>query len=728
VLAEHVVSRSRSGRALPRWLVYAMLLGAYLTLRGYHSFDGDQAYRLPLLLHRQDPRLYAGDPFVAAFANFNPHRGSILLLDLATRPLGLSGGLFALFVLTFAATCTGIDRLARGVWNESGPNVGLLAIALALVAKAGNIGTNHLFEAMVLDRLIALALGWVALAAVTLNPDSGRWPAMAAIALACVVHPSAGLQLAIFLGASCVMWACVRRWTEVSVQTAASAAAGLGIAAVPGLLVNLSPGRSLVGAMPRDTFWQLSIELQNPQHMLPHLWRMPQWLAFASYLGLAALAFAGMPREHVSGRDRESMNARSPLCPPARLRLAIALVLLLAGLAAAWFCIEVRHHLGVTVFQPFRMATVARGMVIVMLSGYLLLLWRSGGWLGRLRAVVIAVALAGDWLLVEVTAAELAVAAWVGLRTRLRLPASWRHADAAIFLAMLARGLNFLGHHDTERGHIPLLGSMSIGLVAGFIGRRRHGGNIGDLPARERWQTDPVPMSEEPRNTRVSRPSVEGDPDQGSGRHRLERPWRPTRGQLGGAIALVWAVPLLALLVCALPADHPAAHSPLAQSLIHRCRFAEVPADDIERLALWCRGHTPEAAHFVGPPGPKTFRLWSRRSLAFNRAASPYHGSGLADWFGRFQDHVDFHGAPAEFVAAYVNNRHGFESRYDALGDEKRAALAIRQGASHVVAAAPRDGASARNLGNGGGPLELLHVEGQYAVYRVRPQALVQRH
>ena len=34
------------------------------------------------------------------------------------------------------------------------------------MARAGNIGTNHLFEAMVLDRLMALSLGWLALAAV----------------------------------------------------------------------------------------------------------------------------------------------------------------------------------------------------------------------------------------------------------------------------------------------------------------------------------------------------------------------------------------------------------------------------------------------------------------------------------------------------------------------------------------------------------------------------------
>ena len=45
---------SRNRQCLGYWLI----LGAYLTLRGYHSLDGDQAYRLPLLLHAQDASIF----------------------------------------------------------------------------------------------------------------------------------------------------------------------------------------------------------------------------------------------------------------------------------------------------------------------------------------------------------------------------------------------------------------------------------------------------------------------------------------------------------------------------------------------------------------------------------------------------------------------------------------------------------------------------------------------
>jgi hypothetical protein len=162
------------------------------------------------------------------------------------------------------------------------------------------------------------------------------------------------------------------------------------------------------------------------------------------------------------------------------------------------------------------------------------------------------------------------------------------------------------------------------------------------------------------------------------------------------------------------------------RGLVNHCRFGPFPLDDIERLALWCRDHTSPSSRFIGPPGPKTFRLWSRRTLAFNRSGSPYHGAGLADWFARFVDHVDYHGPPEAFVRAYVGHRHEFEARYDSLSDSQRAALAIRQGAGYVIAEAPKEAAD-RRARSTASPLELLHVEGRYAVYRVDAEAVVQR-
>ncbi len=269
--------------APPRWAVYLLIFGLYLTFCGYRSREGDQAYRLPLLLHRQAPALYADDPFVRSFDAFNPHRGYLALLDAASRSLGLSAGLAALFGLTFAMTCLGLDRLARVAWPEAGPRVGVVAVGLVLTAKAGNIGTNHLFEAMLLDRLIGFALGWLALSLVVDRPGQGWWIAPLAIGLATLIHPSVGLQLAMLLGAAWLGWSLWPGGTGVNGKLAARAVGALALAMVPGLVLPLGQGaRHLKGLTPEE-FWLLSVELQSPQHMLPHLWRWSQWLAWGCY-------------------------------------------------------------------------------------------------------------------------------------------------------------------------------------------------------------------------------------------------------------------------------------------------------------------------------------------------------------------------------------------------------------------------------------------------------------
>ncbi|MBX6315764.1 MAG: hypothetical protein IRY99_23040, partial [Isosphaeraceae bacterium] len=195
---------------------------------------------------------------------------------------------------------------------------------------------------------------------------------------------------------------------------------------------------------------------------------------------------------------------------------------------------------------------------------------------------------------------------------------------------------------------------------------------------------------------------------------RRGRAWTWSRRRLAAAVALSWLVPGAALVANGLAASGGRRLEPITRPLIAHCRFAAVPIDDVERLAAWCREHTPPSARFIGPPGPKTFRLWSLRPVAFNRAASPYHAAGLADWAARFRDHVGFRGSTAAFARAYLADRHRLERRYQEMTDTERAALARRQGATHILAARPADGARPS------GPLELLRAEGRYAVYRLK--------
>lgn len=621
-----------------RWVLF-VLLGAFLTLRGYHALDGDQAYRLPVYLHGLDPSLYRDDPFVRSFEAFNPHRGSFLLIGLAAWPFGLSAGLGLLFVLTFLAAAAGTDRLARVVWSDAGGWVGLLAFGLVLSAQAGNVGTNHLFEPTFLDRQLAFALGWLAIAAAVASP-SDPWRPAWPLGLAALVHPTVGLQLAALLGAGRLSWLLLLPDPPASTRATVMALAVSGLCLLPGLSINLVHSGALLDGVPVETFRRLALEVQGPQHMLPHLWRRPQWVAWFCYPALAALAV-------VTSRRLDPVRPSG-----ARSRLLALIAVGLIGLGLAWFGIERLGHLRLTLFQPFRMATIMRGLCLVVLADHLSRLWRQGGAVDRTRVVLVVVGLTGDRMLAAVTPFECLQSAADGLAEGGRGRAVVR---AAAWVG-LGLAIGYLARHDTESGHVPLLVAAVLGLTLFEW-------------LRGRW------------------------PGWSAGRRiRLA--------------AMAWAVPALALVVAVAPGIAPAGPR---EAIARRCRFGEVPVDDLERLALWCREHTPPSARFVGPPGPKTFRLWSRRWLAFNRAASPYTAAGLADWADRFQRHVGHEGTLEGFIQAYHDRRHDLEKGYDRLGGDALAALAEGQGADHLVV---------RQRGPRLGPLELVHAEGQWGVYR----------
>ncbi|WP_165063776.1 DUF6798 domain-containing protein [Paludisphaera rhizosphaerae] len=639
-----------AGDGRPRWASWRyvlLILGFYLTFKGYHSLDGDQAHRLPLLLNSLDPRVFADDPFVRAFDEFNPHRGSIQLLGAFARIVGLPTTLAVFFALTFALTVRGVHRLAEVFWP--GRNAGWVAVFFFLAAKAGNIGTNHLFEAMLLDRLMALALGWIATAAIIEDPRRGWWVSALALSGAAWVHPSLGLQLALVFSGAWFAWALLPQETGVRWPLTIRAIATMALAIAPGLVDNLAPFGDLSEGLAPETYRLLTAELQSPQHMLPHLWREPQWLAAGAYLVLASLALAGSRRE-----------AKEPpaACQAPRWRLSLLLLAVLVWLGASWFLVEVVEHLGATVFQPFRIATLGRGVCLVLASGHVVALWGRGGLIDRMRAASILAGCMSDWLFAVTAAIEVVMTLADHAGERIRTTA---------FVGLLLWAGLFLARHDTEGGHRTLAAAVGVGLVASLTSR--------------------VPIA-----------------------------WTSRRLRL--AYAAAWTLPLAAIAVGTLPEGSSLAESKAVRELLARCRFAPRPINDVERLAVWCREHTPESGRFVGPPGPKGFRLWSHRSWAFSRAGSPYHARGLRDWYERFRQHVDFDGPPEALVQAYLDGRHRLESRYDAMTDDQLASLAARQGAEFVVARADRPDQGT------GSTLERLHEQGEYAVYRVRPEAL----
>ena len=240
----------------------------------------------------------------------------------------------------------------------------------------------------------------------------------------------------------------------------------LAIAVIPGLAINLPQATTLRGELPAPFFWILSVELQNPQHMLPHLWRMPQWLSWFSYLSLAVLPLvSSRPRPTDEPKPPAGIEELGAESAGSRGRLAIMMVVIAIGLTAAWSAIELMHNIRATVFQPFRMSTVIRGIALVFISGRLVRLWRAGRRLDRTRATVLATAFLGDWLLVVATIAELVVSTFEAIRLKAGHVFLLRAAPAVAYIATIGLGLYFLAHHDTESGHIPLLIAIALGLA-----------------------------------------------------------------------------------------------------------------------------------------------------------------------------------------------------------------------------------------------------------------------
>lgn len=627
------------------WLALLAALGLYLTLAGYRSFEGDQAYRLPLLLRAQNPALFVDDPFVRSFDEFNPHRGALALVGWVSALVGLPAALFVLFAATFLVTAFAVRRLAVAVWPEAA--VGTVAVGLFLMTKAGNIGTNHVFEPILLDRLMALALGWMALGDLLEGRPRAVWTIAIWVVAAQAIHPSLGLQIGALAAASWLVLGALRRLTGVPWRNGILGATAVFLGLLPSLAMLKSQSDALFDGLDRDTFLTLSAWIQSPQHMLPHLWRMSQWLAFGCFPVLGVLAIVSDRRAR-----RGMFTSESVSVGPGR-RLVVVLGVCFAMLAAAAMAIEGLHDARATLFQPFRLATLARGLCVILLAGHVLELWRRGGAWGQIRALLLGLGLMGDWTLVVVSSVELGTAL---------LERRWPRAAVAVGVTGLVAGSWFLARHDTESGQWRILAGVVVGLTAGA------------------WW-----------------PWVCGIP------------W--TRARRLRVLAIGWLVPLAALGAGLLGDEMRSGQGPGAW-LASRWRIVPRPEDEMERLALWCREHTPVDARFIGPPGPKTFRLWAERSLAFNRAGSPYHARGLSDWFGRFRDHVAFDGDTASFIRAYLAGRHDVEARYDALSSAELHDLALRQSAGYVIA-------RPRQLPSDDDRFALLHAAGSYSVFRV---------
>ncbi|MBI1323936.1 hypothetical protein GC170_12235 [bacterium] len=603
----------------------ATAVGAVVTLGGYQSRVVDQCYRLPIVARMNDQALYTADSFVRAFDTFNPHWGYGWLLNSLSAIIGLSAALFGLYVATLALTLASLWRIRRAFAPALPPWSDWLVVAVFVLCRAGNIGTNHLWEDHLLDRQIGYALLWFALAEWLGGERRRAWSIPLAIGLTAIAHPGLGvLAAALWAGVFIAGLAIGETHKRETIRFIVI----LALAMVPWAVAYLPQSKVLAEGVDPAFFWSLATELQGPQHMRPVHWRESQWWAAFAILAAGLCGLALNRREF----DRAAV-----------IRASLWAVPIVFGLALATVLVEIAHSLPVAMAQPFRLATPLRGLCLILLIPHLTGLIRFGGVTGAARAGALILCLRGDRSFEAAVAVELALigSSWIFCQfTNLERKPGYDLAALAI-AGILASW--WLIRNDTADGEVLLIGGYLTGAAFALIVPR-----IG--------------------------PRIEMRFSSGPTGDRNARAWR--------ICAYAWAIPLASAI--AGTAD-PAGDSSICRTLAGRWRIQEIPTSDVERLAVAAREILPADALVLAPPRDKAFRHWSRRSVVVNVAGSPYQAKALADWAERLRIVAGEPADLADFARHWPENRVAWETHYEKAPATQLDAWATRFGATAIV-------------------------------------------
>ncbi len=239
-----------------------------LNVGGYRYGVSDQAFYVPVVLQRLDPRLFPYDaPLLDAqnqlFA-FDNWLAPLLVLTGVSLPIAFLVSYFVGVSVVYAAAVS-IGRSLYSTWW----GVGAFVAALAIRHRIPDTAVNT-FEPYLHPRQLAFAAGLVA-AAIFLR---GRtWVAFAAVAAAFLLHPTTGFWFAVLIGIAALA-------ADREARPQVLALAG-GIAAAGAVLL-ASTFRDQLVVM--DATW--SAVLQSKDYLLATQWPLSTWFV---NLGFAAI-------------------------------------------------------------------------------------------------------------------------------------------------------------------------------------------------------------------------------------------------------------------------------------------------------------------------------------------------------------------------------------------------------------------------------------------------------
>lgn len=625
---------------LGRWLRILIATGVILTLGGYESRVIDQCYRLPILEKRLDPSSFPMDPFVDSFKDFNPHQVYVELISMGAKTVGLSLTLFLLHIVTVAFCISAIWRIRKSLWPELPEWSDWLLVSMFALLKAGNLGTNHLWEDHLLDRQIGFTLGWLALAEFLDSGTRKTWTIPILIGSMALIHPGLGvLTSTLWLGIFLIVFGI----GMVRLNTFAQFSVSLIAAMIPWAVIYLPQASVMKLGVGKSEFWALATELQGPQHMRPIFWRESQWLS-AGILVVMALVSVKLYR---SKYNLESLK-----------KIAIWSSLILFGLLLAVPLIEIFHVLDVALAQPFRLATPLRGVCLIALLPHLIRLIQRQTLIGMARALGLLFSMRSDWGFVVASTVELpmiatdfSIASVVSKTVRIRF--QW-----LLFLATGFYGIFWLMKHDPAESESLLIGGYITGFAIALVIRK--------IQTRFGWNASDFEFNQTP-------------------------------GRASRLVIYSWALPVIAL-ICGF--CDPTGEFRLTRISSSKWRVAEIPISDSEKMGVWARWNIPEDAMVLIPPRDKSFRYWSRRSVVCNVAGSPYQAKSLKEWAIRLKKLAGKSDLSLmEFVRQWPEKRVEFEMGFERLSPDGWSALADEFEADTLMVPATEQGKRLEKMG-----------------------------
>ncbi len=365
------------------FLVVLTLVALAILQNGYVSLRFDHVVQLPYLLMDWEPGLFARDWYLQSDPHDRIRYFHLLLIRIAAIPLGLEGGILALYLLFTGATFACWLAISKRLFGSAAQ--GVVVAVLAIFFNGWELGANHLVETIFIPRMEAYTLCYVGLVLVL-----SRRPSLAGLAFAAggLFQPAVPLQFA----------AVIALWILVAGERPRMPAflrfsAAYWIVSLPWMLFlrgtvvgesNLTPEEIV-----RIFAW-----IRHPAHMIPSTWTPLRWLASAALL--LAFAFA-WPRQKSE--------------QPALWRLGWMTPLIVLILAISTVFIEIIPLRWVILFQPFRVSVLLYLILFLILSPRLLDYALSEDPAARVRAAALMVSVVDPRVLIPAILLDLVLTA-----------------------------------------------------------------------------------------------------------------------------------------------------------------------------------------------------------------------------------------------------------------------------------------------------------------------------